>query len=265
MEPFFFGNSGQRLFGVYHPPTDPYGRNTGVVLCYPIGQEYMRSHRAFLQLARKLSDSGFHVLRFDYYGCGDSEGSFDQCTFRRWVDDVVTAIDELREGSGVTRICLCGLRLGASVAAFSAEHQSIDGLVLWDPVVQGANYLRELRAQHRNWLRGSFAKPKWSPRPASTGEVLGFPLTKSLALSIEQLDLLQLRVQLAKQVFLLDTQKQDVVGTLNRHLQDLALETQQQHIPASPIWLKRENDLDNSIVPTALVSALVQWAERCFS
>ena len=104
----------------------------------------MRSHRTFLHLAQGLTESGFHVLRFDYFGCGDSEGCFDECDFRRWADDVVTAVDEMRSGSGVSRVCLCGLRLGGTIAAMiDAERHGIDGLILWDPVVQGARYLDE--------------------------------------------------------------------------------------------------------------------------
>ena len=49
-----------------------------MVLCYPGGQEYIRSRRAFRQLAIRLSSAGFPVLRFDYHGCGDSSGDDDE-------------------------------------------------------------------------------------------------------------------------------------------------------------------------------------------
>ena len=59
MNPFFFGESERALFGLYHPPKSATVRELGVVLCYPMGQEYMRAHRAFRQLALILSNFEF--------------------------------------------------------------------------------------------------------------------------------------------------------------------------------------------------------------
>ncbi len=81
-------------------------RTCAVVLCYPIGQEYIRSHRAIYQLAVRLSQAGFHVLRFDYFGCGDSEGDFEEGSLAQWTSDIHSAIAEIQERSGLTSICL---------------------------------------------------------------------------------------------------------------------------------------------------------------
>jgi len=51
MEPFYFRQPSRPLFGVYHPAQPGKSRNVGVVLCHPMGQEYVRSHRSLLQLA----------------------------------------------------------------------------------------------------------------------------------------------------------------------------------------------------------------------
>ena len=262
MELFFFGSTHQRLFGAYHPPVGQRDRGSGIILCYPIGEEYMRSHRTFLHLAQGLTESGFHVLRFDYFGCGDSEGCFDECDFRRWADDVVTAVDEMRSGSGVSRVCLCGLRLGGTIAAMiDAERHGIDGLILWDPVVQGARYLDELRTNHRNWLRGSFAQPRSISRSASCEEILGYAITESLASSIREVDLLQLKERPAKRVVVLDTQGNSTVGALARHLQSLGSEAYHQLVSAPPVWVKQHDELENAMVPRTVISALVQCAE----
>ena len=62
MTPYYFGDSKRRLFGIFHPATSRQSLNTGVLLCYPVGQEYIRAHRTFLQLSLMLSRAGFHVL-----------------------------------------------------------------------------------------------------------------------------------------------------------------------------------------------------------
>ena len=147
MHPLLFGEREAPIFGVHHPPGgDP--RDHGIVLCYPFGQEYMRTHRAFRQLARLLSRAGFHVLRFDFTGTGDSHGEMDGVSLETWVGDVHHAVDELREQSGVSRIALVGFRLGALVAArYCDVHGGIDRLVAWDPVLCGAGYVRQLRSE----------------------------------------------------------------------------------------------------------------------
>ncbi|MBF0509187.1 MAG: hypothetical protein HQK57_09720, partial [Deltaproteobacteria bacterium] len=74
IEPFYFGPSGNRLFGCYHKPQSDCHRGCGVVLCYPMGYEYMQSHRSYRRIADRLAGEGYPVLRFDFYGCGDSDG-----------------------------------------------------------------------------------------------------------------------------------------------------------------------------------------------
>jgi uncharacterized protein len=147
MNPLYFGNSERPLYGVYHPPRTRDARSQGIVLCYPLGQEYMRAHRAFRQLAILLSKSGFPVLRFDYFGTGDSGGESDAGTFEQWLGDIGTAIDELKDNAGVERVALVGLRLGASLAArVQATRTDVSNVVLWDPIVIGTSYLAELIA-----------------------------------------------------------------------------------------------------------------------
>lgn len=146
MEPIFFGSSERSLYGVYHRPESIGNQNRAVVLCYPAGHEYMRIHRAYRQLAALLSRSGFHVLRFDYSGLGDSYGCHDDVTFSDWVNDTLEAIDELQAISGVKSVDLVGLRLGALVAAkASSELSSVKRLVLWEPCINGADFEAEMR------------------------------------------------------------------------------------------------------------------------
>ena len=74
IEPFYFGTSSKPLFGCYHVPQSALRRDCGVLFCAPMGSEYVRFHRAYRQLADRLAKAGFPVLRFDFYGCGDSSG-----------------------------------------------------------------------------------------------------------------------------------------------------------------------------------------------
>ena len=139
MIPLFFGPSSSPLYGVHYPASGDSGsRDMGIVLCSAFGQEYMRAHRAYRQLSLLLSRKGFHVLRFDYRGTGDSSGDLDGVTAADWVADVDAAIEELRESSGVPRIGLLGLRLGALIAGVTCRaRDDVARLVLCDPVASG--------------------------------------------------------------------------------------------------------------------------------
>jgi uncharacterized protein len=153
MKPLFLGHAGRRLYGVYHP-AERVSRH-GVVLCYPAVQEYSAAHGAFRRLAGMLARDGHHVLRFDYYGMGDSAGDSADATPLSSVEDVAQAAQELREFSGARELSLVGMRLGAAAALLaSAAGLQVRQLVLWEPVILGKPYVRELEAldQRRNLM-----------------------------------------------------------------------------------------------------------------
>jgi hypothetical protein len=160
--PMFFGDG---LFGVYHPGRRP----SAVLLCPAIGHEYLRSHRAMRQLAARLARVGWHVLRFDYTGEGDSiDGE------ARWAADIEAAAAELRRLSGARELAAVGLRLGAAFAYRAAPALGVSRLVLWDPVCRGAVYLEELGAR---------------PRQARRDELLGAPMPAPRRDAIAAIDL----------------------------------------------------------------------------
>lgn len=147
MTPMFFGRSESPLYGVYHPPPSR-DRNQAVLLCYPFGQEYMRAHRAYRQLASQLTAIGFHVLRFDYRGTGDSSGDMETIDAANWLEDIADATQELRDVSGVNSVSVLGLRLGALFASsFCSQRRDIARLILFDPVTSGEEYEKQVFAE----------------------------------------------------------------------------------------------------------------------
>ena len=178
MQPFYFGTSQDQLFGVYHAPEAATRRGSAVVMCQPIGHEYVRAHRAFRNLAAALAENGFHVLRFDYLGCGDSSGDGERTTIEQCLADLSTAIDELKDMSGATKVSLVGLRVGAALAAMTAaRRRDVDRIVLWDPVIDGQAYLAALQVLQAGWLEDRLGKN--AALSASIDELMGFPLTEA--------------------------------------------------------------------------------------
>lgn len=143
MSAFYFGASERPLFGYHHAPS---GVGVGaVVLLQPWGSEYEYAHRTMRILAQRLAERGCHVLRFDYTGTGDTWGPSTAADLDLWEEDAAAAVLELRAMTGRPRVDLVGLRLGAVVAArVAAGRRDIGSVVLWDPIVDGEAWLREL-------------------------------------------------------------------------------------------------------------------------
>jgi len=137
MTSFHFGSRQRRLFGYYEPAQANLSRVRAVLLCHPMGNEQVFAYRTMRQLAARLVRTGFHVLRFDYFGTGDSYGDTGEGDLASWCEDIETAIEELKDMTGATKINLAGLRLGANLSARVAAHRSkeINKLVLWEPLV----------------------------------------------------------------------------------------------------------------------------------
>ncbi|HEY8154130.1 MAG TPA: alpha/beta hydrolase [Myxococcota bacterium] len=250
MNPFYFGSSERPLYGVHHPPRERNARESGVVLCYPMGQEYMRSHRAFRQLANLLTRKGHHVFRFDYFATGDSAGASGEGSLAQWVADVHLAIDELKDNASLESVSLVGLRLGAALAArASGARRDIDRLVLWDPVVNGRSYLGELYAA------AGETKPRNGAAPATLG-VLGFPLVPALADEIAELDLLERDGACARSVEIVVSAEREEYQGLRDRLAGRGLAIEYACVPSPGNW----NEVDNfgsALLPQQLIQEIV--------
>ena len=258
MKPFFFGDPDKSLFGVYSAPGEHSPRSSAFVLCYPFGPEYVRAHRALRELSHDLTLGGHHALRFDYFGCGDSSGASDEGTVEQWLLDIALAVEELRESSGMARVSLLGLRFGATLAAVAASRNpAIDRLVLWDPIVSGADYLNELARRNRHFMEGR-ARPRGWVLSDPPEEVLGAPLPPSLRSSIAELDLLRLTRPPAKRVLLISTEEKQGLAELGEHLVRLGTPTDREHVPSPPLWLKQDQ-VDKTLVPQAVIQRIGDW------
>ncbi|MBL8548860.1 MAG: alpha/beta hydrolase [Hyphomonadaceae bacterium] len=73
---------------------------------------------------------GRPFLRFDYSGCGQSEGKFEDGTISRWRDDAMAVLDHIRPG----RIVLVGSSMGGWIALLlAAIRKDIEALLLVAP------------------------------------------------------------------------------------------------------------------------------------
>src|SRR5258706_9601383 len=143
-EPLYLAGVG---FGWYHRAPQTPALDCCAVICPAMAPEYTRSHRSLRHLADRLASRGVPAVRFDYHGSGDSPGGdLDGERWETWKRNVHEWIREARRLSGRRRVCVVGLRLGATLAAVAAGETPVDLLVLWSPCCSGRPYLRELQA-----------------------------------------------------------------------------------------------------------------------
>lgn len=261
-ESFYFGPEASQLYGTYHEPVLSADLKHGILLCNPFGQEYIRIHRSFKQLAERLSMEGFSVLRFDFFGCGDSYGSLSEASFERWVKDVACAADELRESAETRNISIIGLRLGAAIAMqYIMESGNAENLILWEPVIDGRQYLTEVFAAHKKWMEDQLNKAE------SSGEleVLGFEMPGGLKLEIEALHLENTaKLHLGGDALIIANADREQNRTLVRQFKNSNVVADLEVVAAPAVWL-REQQMDKSLVPNQTLSFMTNWLKEVVS
>jgi pimeloyl-ACP methyl ester carboxylesterase len=236
MIPLHFGSRERLLFGAYSPAVGS-KRRRGVLLCNPWGVEALRAHRSMNRLGQILSGSGFDVFRFDYFGTGDSWGDAAEVSLGGCVEDAHAAVEELRHVGGLERVDVVGLRFGTLVAARAAAEEG-DGarVVLWDPVFEGAELLRELAA-----------------KAGGAREVEGFLLPDRLR---EELATATLRgLPGARSPVLVAVSTPVTEGAV---AQLVGAELSVRVIPGRKSW-EQEGDFGAGAVPVALLNGIAQW------
>lgn len=253
------------LFGWFHPPGGSSGgtkqRSSGVVLCNPIGDDYVRSHRAFRHLAERLARAGFSVLRFDFHGTGDSLGhEREPDRVSTWLGDIHRAIEELKARSGVKEVTLVGLRLGATIAALAAEARTdVGSVVLWGACPTGQSFVSDttrIHKMHRMLEPESFAA---GPAAYDEGEeALGFFLTNETVNELAKLDLMRASLRPAVKALVIGTGNVPTEDALLRHLRSLFCEVTYKHLPGHKFLISIPH---HSPLPDAVLDEIVTWLD----
>jgi pimeloyl-ACP methyl ester carboxylesterase len=260
MNPFYFGTQERQLLGVYEAAHDSKA-SSAVVVCHPWGAEYIHAYRALRRLTKMLTVNGIHTLRFDYFGTGDSGGDSTAGDLDGWETDINSAIKELVDTTAATQISLVGLRLGATLAANVAVRlgAAVNSLVLWDPVVSGSEYLAEVHhSARKGWL------PKPPPvRPADQGgghEILGFPLTGSLAAAVKRIDLAAIAPALPRRTLTVVSQPLRSHKSLERAFRQRPAPLAIEYIDSPPGWIEWpiHHPLSGA-VPVKILQRIVEW------
>lgn len=174
----FRNQNGQLLHGILHEPDHSVARGVCVLLLSPGIKGRVGPHRLYLKIAERLVPLGFHVLRFDYYGLGDSEGELSERVLAdmynsiqagRYIGDTISAMDWMQSTLGIRRFVGSGLCGGSISALATAEVDSRIECLLGvglPTVLEGGpeNWARILTRHQAESLRSRYLRKLLDPK-----------------------------------------------------------------------------------------------------
>jgi len=132
---------GTPTLGVLSKPIGTAGP-AGWVVCHSFGLEQMNLDRVDVLVGRAVAAAGFPVLRFDAPGYGDSARRGEPVDVGSHLDASLEAVAFMAAVDGVERVGVMGARFGGMLAAEVADRLDLPLLIMWQPFVTGADFLR---------------------------------------------------------------------------------------------------------------------------
>jgi exosortase A-associated hydrolase 2 len=188
---FYLPVEGGRCFAVLRAPAD--ADVCGTVLHLPaFGDEMNKSRAMTARAARAFAEAGFAVLQVDWLGCGDSSGDHADATLTKWVANARESLKWLRHRHPQSATTLWALRAGALIVPSLVRETPDASLLLWQPVLDGAqllNHLLRLKAAGAiTGARDAASSTKALRERLRAGEALdigGYEISPTLAVELE--------------------------------------------------------------------------------
>lgn len=255
-ESLYFGPAGGESFAWLHRVEHP--ASVGLVICSSFGREDLCLHRSLRHFAEFAASAGIAALRFDYPGSGDSASSeFAPDLVANWLSSVADAVKTLKEQTGVTDVCLLGVRLGTLLAACAASRrQDIAGLVAIAPVTSGRGYVREMRAY--SLAAASFGCNVPAPRPDHLLEAGGFAMDLATQESLSHMDLMMDSATPAYPTLIVERDDLPANDRWLEHLRSIGAIAKSVAIPGYA-GMVRESSPQHTEVPAQMIESVVAW------
>lgn len=257
MTPFRFGAPARRMYATYHPGSAQRRPAAAVLLCNPYGQEAIRVHRLYRLLADRLARRGAHVLRFDYFATGESDGDDEDGEMQGWCEDIVAADAELRRRARPAQVSWFGARLGATLAAGASARSPVppDRLLLWEPLIDGPAYVAELGLSHARATHDVYVHGPQTPSQTLGSEAIGFAIGAPLRGQLDRLDAAALRGARAGAAVLVVPPQDAGAEAALAALQAAGAPACRHELAHDVVWAAEEA-MGSSLVPAAALQAL---------
>jgi exosortase A-associated hydrolase 2 len=141
--PFFFNVDPGTRFCLYYPPNPKVPARGAILYVHPFAEEMNQARRMAAQQSRAFAAMGYAVLQMDLFGCGDSCGDFASGRWEQWQRDLAVAAEWLAERTSGEPLHLWGVRLGGLLALDFATTRMVEGIILWQPVINGRTAINQ--------------------------------------------------------------------------------------------------------------------------
>jgi len=133
------------LFYNLHYSTASKNNTKAIILIGPIGPEYMHCHRSIKCLANNLAEKGFHTLRFDPIGMGNSTADLkSELTHEKWPTSLSILKSFLIDELNIDDVIFIALRSGSLILSKYMETTIVNYPVFWFPYINGKRFVRDI-------------------------------------------------------------------------------------------------------------------------
>ncbi len=127
--PLVFQSQNKQIMGVLHDSAS----DKLLIMCHGFKGSKIENKRLFVDAAREFSQHNMSVLRFDFYGSGDSDGDFEETRVSINIANLTDVLAWARE-NGYVHIAVLGISMGAATAILTIKDQPVEALITWSSV-----------------------------------------------------------------------------------------------------------------------------------
>lgn len=161
-------NRNQKLVGILHKPDE----NKFPVAIFCHGYRSSKESRKAIYLAEHFPKNGIGLFRFDFSGCGESEGKFEDSTITKYSEDLDAVIDYIKEQEFTDKIIIIGSSLGGMISILNlSKRNDVDYIIFIAPAVGFTEHHRKTDEFSSEGIK-EWKKRGWIYTKKSDGEKL---------------------------------------------------------------------------------------------
>ncbi|CAG9622468.1 alpha/beta hydrolase family protein [Sutcliffiella rhizosphaerae] len=114
-----------------------YQKSPAIIICHGFIGSKVGVNRLFVKACEELKKIGYVVVRFDYAGCGESEGHYGKNTLRGFIEQTKEVLNFVKSLDKIdsNQLTLIGHSLGGAIATIcSVNEENVKRLILWSAV-----------------------------------------------------------------------------------------------------------------------------------
>ncbi|MBN2413679.1 alpha/beta fold hydrolase [candidate division KSB1 bacterium] len=128
-QPVTFISKDSQLVGILHSSSS----DKIIIMCHGFKGDKIENKRLFVEAARTFTRENYDVLRFDFYGSGDSEGEFEDTLISTNIANLTDAVQFVKE-KGYKHIAVLGISMGAAAVILTVNKLDVEAVILWSAV-----------------------------------------------------------------------------------------------------------------------------------